>query len=424
MISKRHNCKLTERLIRQIEYVLPKLKYSVYLQQIRSWLENFEEKDVENALDFLFYLEYIPFSELQTRLDEQLKNLYETFDKNRSFLLIPFADYPKSSDIIMYLIKKSPTYEKIEKENRVEITRDLQNHKIKKDVIFVYVDDFIGTGKSFGKWYKKNKVNELFNENPKPFEVQTILAAIIMENGAAYLKYQFPEIEVFAEMRTKVFSKDHSPFNLSGNRSLMRALCLKYGLDIRTNFRPPYNKLFEPFGYGNSEALVAFDYGTPNNSLSIIWGESKWNPIYPRSAKSRMRKAREIKSEAAYYIGLMNKLNINFEEDLEVKIEGEILKLTVRDDYAILVYLILKDRKYTPLQICQILGVTLKELDKIVLKGTKTLLVNRQGEITRRGIKFTGFLKSVDNVFNFRKNDKLEVRDNNIFVPKSFGKLT
>ena len=104
MATKRHDCKLTERMVRQIEYILPKLKYSVYVQQVRLWLENFEENEVDHVLDFLFYLEYISFSELQLRLNEQLASLDKHFGKNIKYLLVPYAKYPKSNDIVMYLI--------------------------------------------------------------------------------------------------------------------------------------------------------------------------------------------------------------------------------------------------------------------------------------------------------------------------------
>src|SRR5882757_274691 len=108
MAIKRHDCKLNEQLIRQIEYVLPKLKYSVYIQQIRSWLENFEEVEVKFALDFLFYLEYISFSELQLRLNQQLESLDKQIDEKIRYLLVPYAEYPKSNDIVAYLISKCP----------------------------------------------------------------------------------------------------------------------------------------------------------------------------------------------------------------------------------------------------------------------------------------------------------------------------
>lgn len=424
MAIKRHDCKLTDKIVKQIEYVLPKLKYSVYIQQVKSWLENFEEDEVDYALDFLFYLEYIPFSELQLRLNQQLASLDKHFGNNKNFLLVPFADYPKSNDIVMYLITKCPVYKKIEKENRIEITVDIENYKIKKDIVLVYIDDFIGTGKSFNKWFKKNKISDLFNIQPRPHDEQALVAAIIMEDGYQFMTHSYPEVNIFAETRFKIFSTINSPFNLSENRIEMRKLCLKYGYTIKTGFQLPNNTFYDPLGFGKSEALVAFDYGTPNNSLSIIWGDSNWKPIFPRSGESRMKKASEIKSEAAFYLGLINKLDLDFNEDITMNIDSEDIELSARDDHSILVYLILLDKLYSNIQICQVLGVTVSELDKIILKTHKKRLVTRTGKITRKGIKFLTQLKREKNIRKFRENAPLIVRDNNIFVPKSFGNMT
>lgn len=423
MTTKRHDCKLTEKIVRQIEYILPKLRYSVYIQQVKSWVENFEEQEVDHALDFLFYLEYIPFPELQSRLDRQLNSLDALFGKKIKYLLLPFGQYPKSNDIVMYLLSKCPTYKKLKKEKRIDISLDIQNYKFDTKIVLVFVDDFIGTGKSFQKWYRKNNIPNFFGSNLMIYEEQAILSAIIMEDGSQFIKHRFPEIRVFAEFRSKIFNKTNSPFNLSNNRSALRNLCLKYGPEIVTGFQRP-NKIFKaPLGYGKSEALVAFDYGTPNNSLSLIWGDSNWTPIFPRTAKSRMQKASEIKSEAAFYLGLMHKLKISFEEDIDINIDSKNIHLSARDDHAILVYLVLTEKLYSQLQICQVLGVTFYELDKIILKAYNKKLLTRKGELTRKGIKFLTGLKKASNIYKFRKNDKLSIR-NNIFVPKSFRKMT
>lgn len=423
MIIKRHDCKLTERMIRHIEYVLPKLKYSVYFQQVRSWLENFEENEVELALDFLFYLEYISFPELQIRLDIQLNYLDKYFGEEKKYVLVPYADYAKSNDIVAYLIAKSPTYQRLFKEKRISFTVDVKNYAFSSDVVLVFIDDFIGSAKSFQKWYKKNEVAKFYYTNPKPYEEQAILAAIIMEDGYEFLKHQFPEVRVFAELRSKVFCPQNSPFNLLENRVAMRRLCIKYGSIIRTGFTPPNKVLYSPLGYDKSEALVAFDYGTPNNSLSIIWGDQEWNPIYPRSANSRMKKAAKIKGEAAFYLGLMHKLGINFKNDLNINIGERIISLSARDDHSILVCLILLDKHYHHLQICQILGITFSELDKIILNAHKKRLTTREGKLSGNGIKFLTEMKRIKNIFSFRENDTLEIRDNNIFVPKTFKGL-
>ncbi|HCL04632.1 MAG TPA: hypothetical protein DHW64_01080 [Chitinophagaceae bacterium] len=417
---RRHTCVLTDPLVRQIEYVLPRLKYSVYINQIKSWLENFEEAEVELALDFLFYLEYIPFPELQDRLNKQLKALDGHFGNNKFYLLVPYAAYPKSNDIVMYLLSKCPAYKDLKRVNRIGFTKDPSTYLFVQETVMVFVDDFIGSGKSFQKWYRKEKIVNILGKNFNIYEEQALIAAIVMDSGSHFMQQFYSEIRIFAEYRSKIFSKKDSPFNLSENRALLRNLCIKYGKNIPTRYKPLVGQLFDPLGYEKTEALVAFDYGTPNNCLSIIWGDNSWNPIFPRAAKARMDKAREIKNEAAFYLGVIHKLNLKFDEDINVIVDGKKITLTARDDHSILVYMILVDKLYTHLQICQILGVSLFELGNIVKKGAAKNLVNLSGKITRKGAKFLVDLRKNSSIFKFREASSLEVKDQKTFLLKTF----
>ena len=51
----------------------------------------------------------------------------------------------------------------------------------------------------------------------------------------------------------------------------IREICYKYGDII---YRKRSNGA-HPLGYNNSQALVTFPYGTPNNTLPIIWSNGK-----------------------------------------------------------------------------------------------------------------------------------------------------
>ena len=117
-------------------------------------------------------------------------------------------------------------------------------------------------------------------------------------------------------------------------------------------------------------------------------------------------------------------MGINFDSDIEMTIDEQQIRLSARDDHSILVYLVLVNKHYSPIQICQVLGITIFELNKIVGKAVQKKLANRQGVLTRRGIEFLARLKSVANIFTFRKNDELKVRDAKVFVPKSFRNMS
>jgi len=44
---------LNKKNLQKIEWLLPRLKYSVLPLKIIEWLENFDNKDRDNALDFI-----------------------------------------------------------------------------------------------------------------------------------------------------------------------------------------------------------------------------------------------------------------------------------------------------------------------------------------------------------------------------------
>ena len=69
--------KFNKKNIRQVELLLPKLKYSVLPTEIINWLENFENDDIPHALDILKVFEYIPFNEFMSRINSLLKEVYK-----------------------------------------------------------------------------------------------------------------------------------------------------------------------------------------------------------------------------------------------------------------------------------------------------------------------------------------------------------
>lgn len=60
--------------------------------------------------------------------------------------------------------------------------------------------------------------------------------------------------------------------------------------------------VWDALGYEGSEALMAFEYNTPNNSLPIIWAEQNgWCPLFKRYDKIYSSQAvRGIKNENIY----------------------------------------------------------------------------------------------------------------------------
>src|SRR5690606_35318656 len=107
------------------------------------------------------------------------------------------------------------------------------------------------------------------------------------------------------------FNIKHSPFVAfkKGTLEKIGVFNLKYGKNIPANEKK--SNYLPHLGYTDSERLISFFYGTPNNTLPIIYGHHHWTPLYPRNAGVRMEDAKKLKKEIAYSIGICNRLNIN-----------------------------------------------------------------------------------------------------------------
>lgn len=235
-----------------------------------------------------------------------------------------------------------------------------------------------------------------------------------MYDGRDYINKKYPEIQLFSEFRQKIFNPETSPFNIGSNVSEMKKIAYKYGKETAKSV---------PLGYSNSESLVAFNHTTPNNTLPIIWGDRKWHPIYPRLSKDKIKQAKEIKEEVAFYYGIMKKSGIVFYNDENVVVqEGKKISYNSRKDHSLLCLLKLQIDGYELPSICQILGITKSEYDKISSYGKQKKLIDNFGKVSPRGHDFFQNLMKKVRGRRFIKKEKaiFEMKYVN-YMPKSFG---
>lgn len=425
MAIKAHNFDLNIESLAEIEKLLPRLKHSVLSTKVIRWLENFNPEDVELAKDLLRVYEYITFEEFMYRLDDLFKNILSTIPEGEKILIIPFGKIGKSATLVTYPLKKTTAY--LKREDDITLSQDYQkvvNPKQFKHLIFL--DDFIGSGKTFCTdftkkdskgnsielWVKKNKIKNLY-----------ILATITMVKGKEHIKSKF-DIRIEADERNKIFDKTNSPLIPFGNLPAIEDMNEKYGSFIKVFGKPPF---VAPRGYSKSESLVSFFHCTPNNTLTIIWGKnSTWTPLFPREAKIRMDEAREFKKEVAFYIGICNRLGIDIYDGssiMEKKGSVDVRRPThnTKQDHALISLLVLKNQGYEDILICHILGLTIKELDDIYKRAAKLGYTNKEMNLTKKGKEFIIELKQKTKSENFREAtpDRLIPKDE-IYIPKNF----
>lgn len=423
MATRRHELKYSKDLVRELDYLMPKLKYSVYIKKVARWLENFDEKDVDTAIEILSVLEYIDYNELNSRMDEQFRNVVSKIPNDHFIIVYPsVATYPKSTELINYILKDNPTYKKLKSKKRIIITRDIDKDvDFKNKTAFILTDDFIGSGLSFQKGYHtKTTLKEILDR--EKITQRYLISAICMNSGKDFINMNYPEIEISSTFRGKLFDPMDSVFKLSGRLSFMKKFAYEYGINIYTDGFPPYGK--NPFGYEKSESFVAFSHTTPNNTLPIIWSKEKWFPLFPRYADSKISQAKEIKKEVAYFLSIMNRLGLDLYSNQTVVFKDKRtrrLQYNRMEDHSLVTVIKLQMDGYTEPIICQILGLTLKEYYEILKNGRDKKLIDITGNINGAGIDFfKNLMKNVRST-RFIKKDKADFEMKFVnYLPKSF----
>jgi hypothetical protein len=410
-----HQFKLSRQTLSKIDLLLPRLKHSVLPTKIIRWLENFDEDEVDLAIDLLSVYEYIPFNEFMFRLNDLLYEIVKEIPVGEKVIIFPYGKVGKSGTLVTYPLKNTDAFKK--RENDILLTQDYENIKNPEEYShFVFLDDFIGSGQTFCTEYSKvDSVNKWLQDNK--IENVYLLSTIIMAEGKKYIKDRFSTVKIVSEERNKIFDKSLSPLKVFGNTNEIEKIAKKYGRKYA-------------YGFDGSQSLISYFHCTPNNTLSIIWSETKWFPIFPRFATIRMDEAREFKKEIAFYIGICNRLRIDLytgNSIIQKRNGKEVreIKHNTKQDHSVIALLILKNYGYDNLIICHLLGLTREEIRLIYHEAKELGFINTAYNITVEGTQFIKELKSKTNKENFRKETVKNLAIKNIlYIPQMLNGLT
>jgi hypothetical protein len=411
-----HTFDLNKKTLAKIEHLLPRLKYSVFPSKIIKWLENFEENEIDFAIDLLSVFEYIPFDEFMFRLNDLLFKILENIPDDEKIIIFPYGKVGKSGTLVTYPIKNTASYKN--RQNDILLTHDIENVKnLSGYKHIIFIDDFIGSGKTFIEEYKKVKRIKHWIDNNQ-FKGFYLLSAIIMEEGKIKIEDAFSEIKIRAEVRNKIFKNGKSPLTAFKNVLLLKTMASKYG---------KLHSHIAPLGFDDGQSLISFFHGTPDNTLPIIWVETKnWNAIYPREPKIRMDEAKEFKKGIAFYIGICNRLGIDIYNGKTIieQIEGEskrVIKYNTKQHHSVISLLTLKNEGYDDLIICHILGLTMTELVDIYSESKRIGFIDELNNINNEGNQFLKELKEKTKKEDFREAIPYKLMfKNEFYMPKSF----
>lgn len=353
----------------RIDSICKRLKNSVTPIEVVNWLRNFNKEDINNALKVLERLDYYNENEIIEFYDIGLKKILEK--NNDSIIIHPIAEYGKSSTLMVYYLKKTPTFKK--HETRIKFYYHYSNFKhklkeVKRQTSLIFIDDFSGSGNQFISYYKafiepqikgKAQINELY-----------FLTLFYLKRAESYITRSKPKIQIIGNVKYPAFLSRGSVFGYRKSMLSIRDFSHKYGAKLFSVFdRDTKAEISHPLGYDNSQALIVFAYNTPNNTLPIIWSSKNWIPLYPRVPEGKISKSKEIRKKMAHEMGLIKESELSTvfysgERDLGWKTFSFITKT---DFLTYSIIKLLKQKRTIPI-ICQILGITEHDYEALITK--------------------------------------------------------
>lgn len=261
----------------------------ITIHDLEAWLTNFSSKaesylaaclldsliyrskeQKKSLLNDLFYRQ-LPSALLKSKNERYLRAAERLLDQDLSrLLIIPVIkpdDPPTKSG--PFLARELRQHMSLEHEQFLW-PWDLKR-SYPPDILVVFFDDFIGTGRQFRKFYTKFGFEGRLNK-------QTAIFAALSahEKGKSYLETVTKVIssELIRE-DDAVFSRNSPVFSDKTNKP---SVAREYYVDFAKR-----KGLSKPLGYGGLSLSYAFDHGTPNATLPVFWQQKYgFKPLIPR----------------------------------------------------------------------------------------------------------------------------------------------
>jgi hypothetical protein len=257
-------------------------------ERVRSWLQQFAT-DHERRLIFkilqhtTLYSDDAIRSKLRTAHGIINRGLVQTLEagrRKRADIVVSYLDGPAKSGA--WLAKLYADENEIYSSNVVERSKlcaYLAGEE--RTQALVFIDDFVGTGDSVSDYFKelKSEAGEQLNrEDLRIFFVALTGFSAGIEKIDDVLKQldlpvKFHVCDPLSDA-DKCFADDSHVFITPEERSDAADVAFRYGGRLVRN---------APLGYGDSQATIVFSHNCPNNSLPILWAETKeWKPLFRR----------------------------------------------------------------------------------------------------------------------------------------------
>jgi hypoxanthine phosphoribosyltransferase len=266
-----------------------------FLDKSTSWLTPVDQEQTDIFLKLLKSFNYYTRERVMTAFRELKVEFEQTVPYHEYTLYLPMIS-PKGRFNHSYdMISCYQTANNLGKEYfGTEIQEVINNYPLDKIVNIVFLDDVIGTGKTiknslehYRKYYSK-----LLDD--KSIYVMTLEAC---ESGIEFISNYSKEIN--NQIRILTCNRHQKAFSVGyifEGEEATAARNIIEGYEVKiTN-----NKEDFILGFNRSEALMAFFYDTPNNTLCIFWHDNtkmNWTALFPRKRPKKAPWAKDIGSK-------------------------------------------------------------------------------------------------------------------------------
>ncbi len=140
--------------------------------------------------------------------------------------------------------------------------------------VFVFIDDFLGTGTQFSEFAEHFSLADSFAD------AYVVYAPLVAHtSGLTLLRSSFPNLRVVAP---EVLDDRHNLFSESTS-------CFRDGVNSPASAHALYKQISKEHnlrltpGFGELALAYVFEHATPNNCLPILWQVTpKWKPLFER----------------------------------------------------------------------------------------------------------------------------------------------
>lgn len=412
-----------------LDVISARLKNLASPLDILKWINNFQENEIKYAVEIASNLTVFSTYDIEEIINTGLDNIYPNLNKNEILIIHPVGNFGKSGSMVTYFFQKTKYFRR--NRNKVKMLPSLENYEYEEDKIYnlVLLDDFVGSG---------NTVSEYLDNHIKPISKQfkdiNFIGIAAMKLGYQKLKEQFNHIEIpDSNIFKKAFSSEASFFGYRNYRKY-RELSYKYGelLTSPTKVRSDNSKKFgNALGYENSQALVAFSHGSPNNTLPIIWAnKNDWFPLIPRFFSDKVNVSKEFRKSISYELSILKEFGSQNLKDeffsMTIKKGNKTFSSVSKIDFSIYAIIKLSRSGFNEISICQKLGILTNDYKEILTIGKERGLFDNGNELTLFGLELYQDAKKCiqrkKRNFEYEEADYFKIRKINYYPNQFNGK--